>query len=567
MKAGNMEQTVKRMLSDQTFDLFNKKDFKKALEEFRGKALDEVSLREITKYLDPVEELSKDKNISAHLLPSNLNGATNELARIINGSLESTYDKTVLSEMKKILTGDEFAELSDFMNAQKAANGGKITIATLNNKLISMLEAKNLPKKQRVSIMKNLEEVEKTANIFEKLLKALKMDKASEGVKSLYDMQRGKRAEIRVMADLADALAGNHKESLYTKVGEEFNKELMRQINPDSKTLRSFKTKDDYIELLHKNFEKLATNVGSKRRKGDGGILEGARGTLEYFVKNVSSSLKKLDTDYDKFFEEGGEKALKGKLSTIPALDNVVNEYAQRLAFNVRLSKLMKQSEGARLIITADAERRLSLIKDNPEALRKIFDVKSDDDVKQILGAIREYLYDRTSRSRSLSNNFTADISQKAIKFIYENDLDEKVATELKENGTFDIVEKARRLFSAISRMDEEFPRSCELKKAIEDAGYLKENPRFAKQVEVIKEAFGDHAKDFLDKYHGDSFVNRFENLIKDSSIGKKWLKTFGIAAIVLTAITIGAIKFFGKTDKEEELYRKKGVENAKNKQ
>ena len=348
---------------------------------------------------------------------------------------------------------------------------------------------------------------------------------------------------------------------------------IMQQLNCEQtlNKLRNEKcphglTNDDFIELLHKNFEKLATNVGSKRHKGDGGILEGARGTLEYFVKNVSSSLKKLDTDYDKFFEQDGASALKGKLKTIPVLDKAVDKYADRLAFNVRLAKLMKQGEGSKLIITADAERRLSLIKDSPEQLRKVFGVDTDEQVKQVLGAIKEYLYDRTSLSRSLSNNYTADVSKRAIKFIYEDAMDEKVATELAENGTLKIVEKARELFGIISKMDNEFPRSCELQTALETDWFVREHPEFEAPVKALKDAFGDHAKDFLDKYHGGSFVDRFKNIISEGSIGKKWLKTFGIAAIVLTAITIGALKFFGNTDKEQELYAKKGVKDAKNK-
>lgn len=565
-KAANIEETVKRILADKAFDLFNKQDFRKSLEGYKTRGLDEESLRELTKFLDPIEELAKDKNRAAHVLPSDLNGATNELARTILGSIESTYDKAVLTEMKKHLPADKFDELTKFITEQKALNEGNIPIATLNRKITQMLKEQGIAPKARKAIKETIAETEKSANVFEKLLKVLGMDKASESAKSIYELQRGKRAEVRVMSNLADALAGGHSESLYTKVGDEFNRELMRQINPDGKVLKTFKDKDDFIELLHKNFEKLATNVGSKRHKGDGGILEGARGTLEYFVKNVSTSLKKLDTDYDKYFEQGGADALKGKLKTIPVLDEAVDKYAQRLAFNVRLSKLMKQGEGSKLIITADAERRLSLIKDNPEQLKAIFGVDSDEQVKQVLGAIREYLYDRTSLSRNLSNNYTADVSKRAIKFIYEDALDDKVATELAENGTLKIVERARELFAAISKLDGEFPRSCELQTALETDWFIKEHPEFEAPIRTLREAFGDHAKDFVDKYHGDSFVNRFTNILKDGSIGKKWLKTFGIAAIVLTAITIAAVKFFGNTDKEQELYAKKEVKNAKSK-
>ncbi len=563
----NVKTIIDKMIADKTFDKFNKQDFMKALEQFKGKGLDEETLRELTKFLDPIEELAKDKNRAAHVLPADLNGAANEIARSILGSIESTYDKTVLGEMKKILSPEEFDQLSEFMTNLAPTADGKLDVVSINRKISEILKSKKISPKEHRAIKNNLAEVEKTANIFEKLLKALRMDDASKGVESLYDMQRGKRAEVRVMSNLADALAGNHKESLYTKVGEEFNKELMRQINPDGKTLKNFKTKDEFIELLHKNFEKLATNVGSKRRKGDGGILEGARGTLEYFVKNVSSSLKKLDTDYDKFFEQGSADALKGKLKTVPVLDKVVDKYADRLAFNVRLAKLMKQGEGSKLIITADAERRLSLLKASPEKLKEAFEVTSDDQVKQVLGAIREYLYDRTSLSRNLSNNFSADISKKAIKFIYESDMDEKVVTELRENGTLNIVERARQLFNVISQMDGEFPRSCEIQKALDDANYIKEHPDLAEPIKALKDAFGDHAKDFIDKYHGDSFVNRFTNILKDGSIAKKWLKTFGIAAAVLAVVTIVATKFFGNTDKEQELYEKKGARNAKNKQ
>ena len=564
--AENMEQAVKKLLADPTFDLFNKNDFKKALEAFKDKPITEESLRELTKFLDPVEELAKDKNMAAHVLPSGLSGATNDLAKMIVDSIESTYEQTVLSKLKadNILTGDELSELSAFIKSQKDANNGRITIAAIKDKLLDMLIDKEIPKNKRNSILENLTEAEKTANISEKLLKALGMDKA-EGAKSIYDLQRGKRAEIRIMSNLADALAGNHKESLYTKVGEEFNRELIKQINPDKKLLKTFKSNDDYVEFLHSSFEKLATNVGSKRHKGEGGILEGARGTLEYFVKNVSTSLKKLDTDYDKFFERSGESALKGKLETIPVLDKIVNKYSHKLASNVRLSKLMKQGEGAKLIITADAERRLSLIKDKPELLKETFGVKTDEAVSEVLGAIKEYLYNRTSLSRSLSNNYTADISKRAIKFIYEDALDEKVATELAENSTLNIVEKARQLFAAISRMDGEFPRSSEIQSALNDPDLIVKHPELEAPVKALKEAFGDSAKDFVDKYHGDSFVKRFTNILKEGNIGSKWLKTFGIAAAVLAVITIGAVKFFGKTDKEEELYRKKGVGNAKN--
>ncbi len=565
-KASAMETTVKKMLSDKSFDLFNKQDFKKVLETYKSKGLDEETLRELTKFLDPVQELTKDKNIASHVLPANLNGATNELARTILASIESTYEKTALAKMKEKLTPAQFDEFMESVKSLKDLNGGKFVQADFNLQIADTLENIGFSDKKIQAVFKEIDEAEMTSGVFEKLLKALKMDKASAGAKSIYDLQRGKRAEVRVMSNLADALAGNHSESLYTKVGEEFNRELMRQINPDAKQVRTFKTNDDFIELLHKNFEKLATNVGSKRHKGDGGILEGARGTLEYFVKNVSSSLKKLDTDYDKFFEQDGASALKGKLKTIPVLDKAVDKYADRLAFNVRLAKLMKQGEGSKLIITADAERRLSLIKDSPEQLRKVFGVDTDEQVKQVLGAIKEYLYDRTSLSRSLSNNYTADVSKRAIKFIYEDAMDEKVATELAENGTLKIVEKARELFGIISKMDNEFPRSCELQTALETDWFVREHPEFEAPVKALKDAFGDHAKDFLDKYHGGSFVDRFKNIISEGSIGKKWLKTFGIAAIVLTAITIGALKFFGNTDKEQELYAKKGVKDAKNK-
>lgn len=572
-KVANMDATVNSMLQNGVFDNFNKQDFLKAIESFKDRKIDETSLQEITKFVDPVQEIAKDKNLSIHLLPADLNGSTNSLARQIFDSLPDTYTEKALDKMKGILSEERFGELTKYVEEQKTRIGGDIPASKLNLKMIDLLKQQGIGTKERKAIQQEIGLAEETVGIFDKLLKALKMDKASGGVQNFYDLQKPKRAEVRVMTNLADAIAGKHKESLYTQVGEEFNKEFIRQINPDYKAMKKFKSNTDYANMLHENFEKLATNVGSKRHHGESGALEGTRGTLEYFVKNISTSLKKLDTPYDEYFEKNGEKLIKGHKKTIAIFDDAVDDYARRLASQVRLQKLVKQGEGAKLIIIADAERRLSLLKDNPEALKKAFNVDTDKHLEEVLGATRQYLYTRTALSRNMKNTYTDVISRKAIDFIFKADMDEKVATELTQNGTKEIVDNARGLFYTISRMDGDFSRSFVLQEAINNymhGDYAKNPERRAAVDEVTKNVvkfFDGNPKDYIDIYHGDSLVNRFKTIVKDNGIGKKWLKAFGIAAIALTVVTIGVTKFFGNTKKEQELYSKKGVKDAKNKQ
>lgn len=584
-KVENLNASVDKLVASKTFDAFNKQDFLKALEGFKEKMADPISLRELTKYLDPVEELSKDKNRSAHVIEAGLNGATHDLATNLFKTFESTYDKNALAKMKDILPPEKFNEFSKFVKDNKGSNS-----TIINMKILDMLKEQGYRNRKIEKVIDEIKNTKDYEGSYNKLLKALRMDKANKGAKTIYDLQRTKRAEVRIISDLADAIAGNHKESLYTQVGEEFSNEFIRQINPDHKAIKEFTQNSDYAQMLHESFEKLATNVGSQRHTGQSGAVEGTRGTLEYFVKNVSSSIKKLDTEYDKFFERDGNLVAEKLLRNVAApddkvaktLDSATEGFINRITKRVRLQKLIKQGEGAKLIIAADAERRLSLVKNDPEALRRAFkfapdEVVSDEKMNRILRTVNEYLYDRTALAKYLKNSETQYVSTKAIQFIYDAPMDEKVASELAQNGTKEIVERARKIFGLNVKMDPDFARSFLYNRAIEPIQNNTPEEKWAKTDEMrrayrlVKDAldgvFDIHPKYCLDRYQGDSLVNRFKTITQDRSISQKWLKTFGIAAIVLTAVTVGAIKFFGKTDKEQELYTKKGVENAKNKQ
>ncbi len=587
-KVVNMDSSVDKMVANKLFDSFNKQDFLNALKGFKDRDIDSEVLTELTKYLDPIEELSKDKNISAHVVKAELNGARNRLANNLYNSFDTDtlYNNQILTKMKELLSPERFEELKKCVEEFKGRNK-----TAVNFKATDLLKEQGFDSDKAGKILNEIRNTQDHDSMFKELRKSLRMDEASKGIKTIYDIQREKRAQVRILANFADAIAGNHKESLYTQVGEEFNKEFIRQINPDYEAIKEFVTKSDYSNMLHESFEKLATNVGSQRHKGIGNKVEGTRGTLEYFVKNISTSLKKLDTEYDKYFEMNGAESLDKFLKNVAepddnvtkCFDEVTKKYIDRVTKHVRLSKLFKQCEGAELIIAADTERRLSLLKDM-DALKKAFTVDAEEfkaitnqDVYEILDAIKEYLYNRPSNAKYVKNKHSEIISKKAIKFIFEDAMDEKVATELAENGTKEIVDKVRGLYGVNWRMDPDMARSFLIGIGIEkgktDDGWFTMTDEIkdmgvANMVEKVKNAFGDdmgQAKYHFDEAQGDSLVNRFRTIVKDNEISKKWLKTFGIAAIALTAVTVGAIKFFGKTDKEQELYAKKGVKNAKN--